>query len=139
MIPACSSDHTDASGWPMCVHLCVCACTCVGLPVCERVYDCVVVRESSWPLPGHLVPVTTLCACVSTSLAGPAQLCPPIRYLFRPLVGAVTEHQKGPCRWLMQGVCQACVAAWWWEILEEGYSLLARHTWRGFGCHPRDR
>ena len=98
---------------------CVCVCVCV----CG-------VRGDSWPLPGHLVPVTTLCVCVSTSLVSPAQLCPPIRYLVRPLVRAVTEHQRGPCRCLMQGACKACVAAWWYDILEEANSLRASHMER---------
>lgn len=64
-------------------------------------------RQDIWLLSQHLW------ACEHFICACPAQLCPPIRCLVRPLVRAVTEHQQGPCRCLMHGVCQACVPAWW--------------------------
>ena len=112
---------------------CVCA-ACARKSVCVWVVH---VHGDSWPLPGHLVPVTTRCAFANTLSVRPAQLCPPIRYLFRPLVRAVAEHQRGPCRCLMQGVCRARVPAWRQEALEEDWRPSSRHTRGGcFGRHP---
>lgn len=57
-------------------NACACACMCAPVHVCVCIWE-VVVRGDSWPLPGHLVPVTTLCVCESTSLVCPAQFSAP--------------------------------------------------------------
>lgn len=80
-----TSDHTHHNHGCRCLR--VCACTCA------------VVRGDSWPLPRLIWYMSQhFASVVSTSSVCAAR---PIRYLFRPSVGAVTEHQRGPWRWLM--------------------------------------
>lgn len=91
-----------------------CVCVCAHLRLRECVRACEWASVGVWRQPAF---ARTSGAChntcerVSTSSARPAQSRPPIRYLVRPLVRAVTGHQRGPCRCLMPGVCQACAPA----------------------------